>query len=349
MRAVRGLAAALVTLVALVAAGSAAADPAVVGYPASMASTGDSITRAFNTCAFPFVDCPSNSWSTGSSATVNSQYRRILAVNAVISGRAYNDAVTGADMADLEGQVRNAVAQGAQYVTILMGANDVCASSEAGMTPVDTFRGQFEQALATLSAGLPNARIAVSSIPDVYNLWAIYKDSFSARLVWGLGGICQSLLANPGSTSQADVDRRNRVRARNIAYNVQLADVCALYVHCDFDGNIVFSTPFVRSDVSTRDYFHPSIAGQAKLAFVSWSATFDFTDQVAPSSSGVLTDGAVTITADDNVYVRGVEYRLGSGGWTRYTAPVPLAPGETITWRAIDVNGNAEATQTING
>jgi lysophospholipase L1-like esterase len=346
---VRGLAVALVAVAALVAAGSAAADPAVVGYPSSMASTGDSITRAFNTCAFPYVDCPSNSWSTGSSTTVNGEYRRILVANAAISGRAYNDAVTGADMADLDGQVRNAVAQGAHYVTILMGANDVCGSSEAAMTPVATFRAQFTQAVSTLSAGLPNARIAVSSIPDVYNLWAIYKDSFSARFVWSVAGICQSMLANPGSTSQSDVDRRNRVRARNIAYNVQLADVCALYVHCRFDGNVVFSTPFVRSDVTTRDYFHPSVAGQARLASVSWGATFDFTDQVTPSSSATAADGAVTITATDNVGVRGIEYRLAAGGWTRYTGPVLLAPGEELTWRAVDVNGNAEATQAISG
>jgi lysophospholipase L1-like esterase len=346
---VRGLAIALVAAAALVAAGSAAADPAVVGYPGSMASTGDSITRAFNTCTFPFVDCPSNSWSTGWSTTVNAQYRRILAANAAISGRAYNDAVTGADMADLDGQVGKAVAQGTQYVTILMGANDVCASSEAGMTPVETFRTQFVQAMATLSSGLPNARISVSSIPDVYNLWAIYKDSFSARFVWAVAGICQSMLANPGSTSQADVDRRNRVRARNIAYNVQLGDVCALYVHCRFDGNVVFSTPFVRSDVSTRDYFHPSVAGQAKLANVSWGATFDFTDQVTPSSSATAVDGAVTITATDNIGVRGIEYRFTAGGWTRYTGPVLLAPGAELTWRAVDVNGNVEATQTITG
>jgi len=33
----------------------------------------------------------------------------------------------------------------------------------------------------------------------------------------------------------------------------------------------------VRSDVSTRDYFHPSLAGQAKLASVTWAATFAFT------------------------------------------------------------------------
>ena len=103
---------------------AALASPAVTGDPGSIASAGDSITRAFDTCSFPYVDCPANSWSTGTNSTVNSQYRRILAANAAISGRNYNDAKTGARMLDLNGQLQTAVTQGAQYVTILMGANE---------------------------------------------------------------------------------------------------------------------------------------------------------------------------------------------------------------------------------
>ena len=60
---------------ALLCVPTALADVAHVGYPNSMASTGDSITRGFNTCSFPFIDCPQNSWSTGTSSTVNSTRR----------------------------------------------------------------------------------------------------------------------------------------------------------------------------------------------------------------------------------------------------------------------------------
>ena len=31
-----------------------------------------------------------------------------------------------------------------------------------------------------------------------------------------------------------------------------------------------------RSDVTTRDYFHPSVSGQAKLAAVTWGAAAAF-------------------------------------------------------------------------
>ena len=43
-------------------------------------------------------------------------------------------------MRDAEGQAQTAVAQQATYVTILMGANDVCTSSPATMTSVADFR-----------------------------------------------------------------------------------------------------------------------------------------------------------------------------------------------------------------
>jgi lysophospholipase L1-like esterase len=338
---------------ALAAAPGVSAEPAIVGYPSSMAATGDSITRAFNTCWFPLTDCPRNSWSTGTSSAVSGHYRRILAANPAIAGRNHNDAVSGAEIADLRGQAQRAVSQGVQYVTILIGANDACASSEAAMTPVADYRQQFEAAMATLSSGLPDARIYAVSVPDIYRLWEIYHDSAAARSTWTLFGICQSLLARPGSTAQADVERRRRVRERVIAYNGDLADVCAAYVHCRFDGNAAFNTDFVRSDVSTRDYFHPSVAGQAKAANVTWAAGLDFTDAVAPTSSAstALAYGGttVTITAMDNVAVSGVEYRLASGAWTRYDGPVTVPAGTTITWRAVDVNGNSEATQTLTG
>jgi hypothetical protein len=243
-------------------------------YPNSIASTGDSITRAFNDCWFPYVDCPSASWTTGTSSY--SHYRRIQGANPGITGRSYNQAVTGADMADLHGQMQGVIGRQAEYVTILMGANDVCASSEAGMTDVGVFRAQFAAAMASLAASLPSSRVFVSSIPDIYQLFSLYRYDLGANSVWAIAGICQSMLAYPFSNLPGDVARRARVRQRNIDYNTQLAQVCAMYLQCRFDGNAVFNTAFVRSDVTTRDYFHPSVAGQTKLAAVTWAATFNF-------------------------------------------------------------------------
>ena len=66
------------------------------------------------------------------------------------------------------------------------------------------------------------------------------------------------------------------MRQRNIDYNTQLAQVCAFYTNCRFDGNAVFNIAFTRGDISPRDYFHPSVNGQAKLAAATWGAVADF-------------------------------------------------------------------------
>lgn len=241
--------------------------------PNSMASTGDSITRGFNACGW-YVDCPSRSWSTGDYASVNSHYLRILGKNPAISGHNLNDAKTGAKMIDLDGQVATAVTQGVDYVTVLMGANDACTSSESTMTSTATYQAQFEAAMNRLSAGLPNARIFVASVPDIKRLWFIGKDSSSARSAWSAYKICQSMLANPTSTAQADVDRRDRVRQRVVDFNTILANVCAAHAHCKFDGNAVFNYQFVLSQVSGWDYFHPNTTGQGVLAGVTYTAGF---------------------------------------------------------------------------
>jgi PKD repeat protein len=251
-------------------AASAAGTPPL---PTSMAAVGDSITRAMSSGGTLAADYPANAWSTGTNATVNSHYARLLAFNPAISGRAWNDAVSGAKMADLNGQMSVAVAQQPDYLTVLVGGNDLCTDTVAQMTSVTDFRAQFVAAMQTLTAGSPDTLVFVASIPKVNQLWELFRSSFWARSVWSLGDICQSLLANPTSTTSTDVARRAQVAQRNIDFNVQLAQVCALYPQCRFDGNAVYNVAFVRSDVS-GDYFHPSVAGQAKLAAVTWAASY---------------------------------------------------------------------------
>ncbi|MDQ2805791.1 MAG: GDSL-type esterase/lipase family protein [Chloroflexota bacterium] len=326
---------------------------AITGYPNAMASTGDSITRAFNTGSTPFTDAPANSWSTGTNSAVNSHYSRILAANPAINGHSFNDAVTGAKMTDLNGQVTNAVGQGVGYSTILLGANDACTATEAAMTPVATYRAQFQTALDTLAAGLPDARIYVLSVPNIYNLWAVLKDNAGARAAWSTFSICQSMLVNPTSTAQADVDRRARVLQRVVDYNTQLAQVCATSIHCRFDNNATFNTTFAAADISTRDYFHPAISGQALLAQTSYAAGYDFSDSVAPVSTATLlptpssASMSVQLSATDNVAVAGIEYKVGQQPYSRYTAPLTFAVGTNLTYRAVDVNGNSEAPHSL--
>jgi lysophospholipase L1-like esterase len=270
----RHLLLAAVTATAVFAANGTA--QAVPPIPSSMTALGDSITRGFNACGW-YSDCTSRSWSAGDYASVNSHYLRVKAKNSAITGFNFNDAKTGAKMTDLNGQAATAVSRGVQYVTILMGANDACTSTESAMTPVATYRAQLDTALSTLKNGLPNAAVFIASVPDIKRLWFIGKDNSSARSAWNGFGICQSMLANPQSTAQADVDRRDRVRQRVVDFNTQLAQACTAYgTNCKFDGNAVFNYQFVLSQVSGWDYFHPNTTGQAVLASVTYPAGFNW-------------------------------------------------------------------------
>jgi lysophospholipase L1-like esterase len=236
-----------------------------------MASIGDSMTRAADVCCW-YGDHPANSWSTGSAGWdgISSHYERILALDPGIAGHNYNDAASGARMSDGPAQAQRAVGQRAAYVTILLGANDLCTSSPYTMTSVATFRAQVHETLRVLDAGLPSrSRIFVASIPDVYQLWSLYHTDGTAQLVWAVAGICQSLL----STARTDADRQV-VRQRNIDFNAVLGDECGQVARCLFDGNAVFDYAFGRGDVSKLDYFHPSLTGQAHLAAVTWARSW---------------------------------------------------------------------------
>jgi lysophospholipase L1-like esterase len=255
---------AAVVVAVLAVASSASAAPPV---PNSIASIGDSITRAFDVCCW-YGDHPAQSWSTGGGAFdgITSHYERILALKPTIYGHNYNDAKTGAKMRDAAGQAQAAVAQGARYVTVLIGANDLCTSTTASMTTVADFEAQFSTAMQVLAAGLPtDAHVFVSSIPDIHQLWVLFHSNLAAELVWSAAGICQSML----SPNNTDADRQ-AVADREYAFNQVLANVCSHYTFCRFDGNATFNYTFSTSDVSGLDYFHPSRSGQAKLASLTW-------------------------------------------------------------------------------
>jgi len=142
------------------------------------------------------------------------------------------------------------------------------------MTDPALFETQFRSALAALTAGSPTSKIFVASIPNVTNLWTVLKGNGSARFIWSIFGICQSLLARPTSTLAADVQRRANVATRNQALNEKLQVVCKAFAACLYDDGAVFSTAFTAADVSTRDYFHPSVNGQKRLACATWNASY---------------------------------------------------------------------------
>jgi lysophospholipase L1-like esterase len=295
----------VVALVALSIGFALLAGPAAATKPPRvMAALGDSITRAYNSdgpgCPTgPALDCPKNSWATGTNPLVDSVRERL---DAVSPGplTAFNDAVSGARAVNLLSQAQVAASQDPDFVLIEIGANDACATPP---TPTAIYRSQVRDAIAVLVDANPKVYVQLMSIPDINQLRALFTNppDQNALTRWSLFNVCQGLLANPLSTEQADEERRAAFREQVVAYNDALAEVCAEFRRCRWDGNAVFDSEFTTADVatvvntgginippfnqipifgpgnpnSTADYFHPSISGQGRLAEAAWSTTFN--------------------------------------------------------------------------
>jgi lysophospholipase L1-like esterase len=247
------------------------ANSATTLLPNRMAALGDSITQAVDVCC-SYGNHPANSWSTGYSPSdgVTSQYERIATLHPAITGHGYNDAVSGAKASGLSTQVSAAVTQKPDYVTLLIGANDLCTSSASTMTSTVNFTNQVRAALATLHTGLPKgATIFVSSIPNIYQLRSVLQGNWVARFVWATAGICPSMLASSNTETL-----RQQVVTREREFNLALSEACGQYAQCRWDGNSTYNYTFSASQISTLDYFHPSLSGQAALAQVTWKASW---------------------------------------------------------------------------
>lgn len=271
---VRG-ALATVAAATLLVTGVAFASPAAIALTppptaVRMAALGDSITLGTSSCS-GFGSCLANSWATGTSASVGSHALRLKAIQPAGSTfTSFTFAVNGANSGALNAQAVKAVGQSANYVTIEIGANDACTRTVSAMTAPATFESNIRTALGTLSASSAKPEILVASIPNLHRMYDLNKSSSSARITWGLLQICQSMLANPTSTKTADVQRRLAVQAQVDRYNAILAAACSQTPKCRFDGGAVANYQFVKTDISTRDYFHPSLAGQTTLARITW-------------------------------------------------------------------------------
>ncbi|WP_432103846.1 SGNH/GDSL hydrolase family protein [Streptomyces sp. bgisy091] len=235
--------------------------------PASIAAVGDSITRGFDACSV-FADCPEVSWATGTDGAVRSLAVRLLGASKAAS-HSWNHAVSGARMAQLPEQMAQAAKERPELVTVMIGANDACRDSVRLMTPVEDFRASFEASVRQLRAAAPKTQIYVSSVPDLKRLWSTGRQNPLGKQIWKLG-ICRSMLADADDMGSAAVARREAVRARVVAYNDVLREVCARDERCRYDGGAVFDYRFTGKQLSEWDWFHPGRDGQARLAEIAY-------------------------------------------------------------------------------
>jgi len=278
--------------------------------PAKISVAGDSISQGFaadctsggiaGALCLAAADKPQYSWFNGTSPAVNSVHDRYLALDgSILSER---ESVSGAEM---RGGGDSFAAQAARILTqtpvpdhveVLLGGNDICNRDcidplNCG-DPVYTdaqWRTAVRAGLDPLVAGLPlGSTVYLVGIPRVQDLREVglQKTGTTCNTQWSTFGICR-IVTNGGVLNGEDyATRRAGVGERQRRYNEILREEALAYTanttgqnprgievitdYVDESTPSVGTTAFVPDDIDWADCFHPSIAGQDKIAGGVW-------------------------------------------------------------------------------
>ena len=263
----------------------------------SMAALGDSITAAWGSPGWPDISNHlENSWATGTAAAVSSHASRFApgptaVVNLAKSGISVADPTQGAVA------MAQALPDNIDYVVFEGGSADLCGpwvtSPDLALSPA-AFQAAIAGMLSLLQSHLaPGGRVLLASIPNWHRIW---EDFPTASLPSGTRPpFACPLLFSPAANDAS----RNAEAAFNAAYNAALQQACAAYLFCRYDGGAVYGIQFLLADLSTTDYFHLSVSGQAKLAAATWPLVPPA--GTPPTISGTLTDGQ-TLSGSDGTW-----------------------------------------------
>lgn len=237
----------------------------------SIAVVGDSMSVGMAACGTRDA-CPAASWALGTDADVSSIRERLAAAEGGAEIASLSLARPGAVVSDRITAVEKAKGKSADLVLVAVGTNDVCTSSMDKITPVDEFAQTYGELLATIRAGVPEAPIVATSLPDISQLWAAGRDDSSIVSLWNQSPSCRTLLGDADSDAAADEARRASVMETWAGYNTAIADACAAVSACTSDDGAISRISFSLDDISAADHFHPSASGQAKVAEAAWPA-----------------------------------------------------------------------------
>jgi lysophospholipase L1-like esterase len=163
-------------------------------------------------------------------------------------------------------------------VTFELGTNDLCASPDF-MTDPAALRTQLQTAIATLKAGLPaGSRILMLPVPDFPHFRDITQANPAAKALLALPRNQNRCVPYLGKYSASAEVKANSYL---VQYDAILKAACdeinargssAGRLRCTYNAALLADSDFTVKDLSTVDYFHPSLSGQAKMAADAWRA-----------------------------------------------------------------------------
>ncbi len=267
--------------------------------PALLAAIGDSYSQAYSVSpAYPY-DHPQFSWVIGTAKGdgVLSLLERFQALGD--SPVVVDAATSGRTMADAPRQAAVVVAAAKKlapgktaYVTFELGTNDLCASPNP-MTDTVDFQVQLRTAILTLRTGLPpGSRILILAVPDFPHFHDITQADPAARANLALlqnSDRCAPYLGTngPSSTAQADsICPSTTPASSRCATTSTPTKRPPVTLFCTYNASLLAESDFTIQDLSTVDYFHPSLSGQAKMAANAWRADVWASVPLSSSATG---------------------------------------------------------------
>ena len=169
------------------------------------------------------------------------------------------------------------------YVTVLMGANDLCAVHTKDVTTKSDFRKNVEDGLSIILENTEETKVLVSSIPNIFALqpnanekiWGISQTEFkvvSCQDMWEtFFPVCKTGTVNKNPRRWEQM--QEQLRAYNKILEEKVEEMDQRYPGRIKFSPSVFETPIVREDLSF-DCFHPSEHGHARLADMTWEEGF---------------------------------------------------------------------------
>lgn len=237
---------------------------AAQGRPYVIGAIGDSISAGFN--SYRLGDNRGLSWATGLDEhnLVESHAKRLREMLGQ-SVEVHNESFVGATSADLERQTSRLLRFKLDYVTILIGANDICNWTGNFDAEIAAFSDRLGKTVDRLTKANPSIRIVMPSIPNLMYVYEVgMANSCQAR--WSSIGLCQPLFG--ASKTPAD---RTKFGERFIALNNIIQGVTSRYpVNAVFKPELA-NYRFPREFLSAIDCFHPSVLGHNKIT----ELTFD--------------------------------------------------------------------------
>jgi lysophospholipase L1-like esterase len=259
--------------------------PSTPPLPTMLAAIGDSYTQAWSVSPAYKKDHPQFSWAVGTDPKdgvislrerLNAAGDQAVVFDAATSGRKMGDASRQASL--IVAQAATLPAGSTVYITFELGTNDLC---DDPMTPAADFEAQLRASIDILRGGLPTgSRILMLSVPDFVHFWEITQADPTAKAALGLRVNSRNCAPFLGKDTTSTFAQSKQMLA---SYDAILTQVCTEIenrdgasgrLYCRSNQLALSEKDFTIKDLSTVDYFHPSLSGQAKMAEAAWQAGY---------------------------------------------------------------------------